>query len=246
MRLFKFLLAGALLAAATTANAQVNSSSLLMPAAADPSAAVSAVPAPDPAALPAAPTPSADSGPAAVPLSAEPAPASRLSAAPAQRGPVPVVDVFEHYNFQISVGYTFVRFYEAPHQIQNRNGFNSNLIYYYHGGWIGIDGSLLGGFGSQSNSRSRFLFLGAGPRFRWAGDRAVEFWGHALVGGSHYTPQTSFGKQNAFGYEAGLGADVNIHHSRLAYRAELDMIGTRYFQTYQYSPMASVSIVWKF
>src|SRR5580704_9795778 len=104
MRLFKFLLAGALLAAATTANAQVNSSSLLMPAAADPSAAVSAVPAPDPAALPAAPTPSADSGPAAVPLSAEPAPASRLSAAPAQRGPVPVVDVFEHYNFQISVG----------------------------------------------------------------------------------------------------------------------------------------------
>jgi hypothetical protein len=170
--------------------------------------------------------------------------ASQPAPAPNPQGGV--IGVFENYNFQASVGYTFLRFYEAPHQIQSRNGFNSNFVYYYHGGWFGADGSLLGSFGSQFGQRSRFVFAGGGPRFRWAGRRAVEFWGHVLVGGSHYTPQTAFGSQGAFGYEMGGGVDANAHHRRLAYRLELDMIGTRYFSTYQYSPMAAVSVVWKF
>jgi hypothetical protein len=246
MRLFKFLLTSALFLAATAANAQVNSPSLLMPAAADPSAALSAAPAPDSAALPAVPAPSADPGPADLSLSAEPAPASSSSATSAQKGPRPVVGVFENFNFQASVGYTFLRFYEAPHQVESRNGFVSNFVYYYNGGWIGVDGSLLGALGSQFNERSRFLFGGAGPRLRWPGERSVEFWGHALVGGAHYTPQTSYGTQGAFGYEVGGGIDANAHHRRLAYRAEINMIGTRFFNTYQYSPMAAVSLVWKF
>src|SRR5580693_7713856 len=205
MRLFKFLLTGVLFAA-TAAHAQVNSTTLLMPAAADPTAAVSAAEAPDPAAaLPAAPVTSADAAPAALSVSATPAPSP---AEPSSQRGTGNVSVFENYNFQASVGYTFLRFYEAPHQIQNRNGFNSNLVYYYHGGWLGVDGSLLGGFGSQGSQRSRFLFAGAGPRFRWAGERAIEFWGHGLVGGSHYTPQTIYGSQGAFGYELGGGVDA--------------------------------------
>jgi hypothetical protein len=121
-----------------------------------------------------------------------------------------------------------------------------SLSYYYKGGWVAADGEFMATFGSQFNQRSRFLFAGGGPRFRWAGERHVEFWGHALVGGSHYTPQTAFGSQSAFAYEAGLGVDALAHHQRLAYRLEVDMLGTRYFGTYQYSPKASVGIVWKF
>jgi hypothetical protein len=157
-----------------------------------------------------------------------------------------VIGVFENFNFQAYVGFTLARFYEAPHQIQTREGFDSSIAYYYKGGWIAADGELMGTFGSQFNQRSRWLFAGGGPRFRWAAQRNIELWAHGLVGGSHYTPQTAYGGQGAFAYEAGIGADALAHHRRLAYRLEVDMIGSRFFNTYQYSPKASVGIVWKF
>jgi hypothetical protein len=221
MRLFGFLLAGALLAG--TCTAQVSSPSLYMPSAVTASLAANSTSAPEP-----------DS----YSLPPEPAPAAKP-----QGG---VVGVYETYKFQAYVGYTFLRFYEAPHQIQSRNGFNSSIVYYYRSGLVGAEGSLLGSFGSQYGDRSRFLFAGGGPRVRWSAPRGLEVWAHGLVGGSHYTPQTAYGKQGAFAYEAGVGVDADAHHLRLAYRLELDMIGSRYFNTNQLSPMAAVGLVWKF
>jgi hypothetical protein len=228
MRLFGFLLAGALLAASST-SAQVTSPSLLMPSAATATLAT-AVPAPSSASVSTA---------APYLLPPEPAP----PAPKPQRG---VIGVYENYNFQAYVGLTFLRFYEWPNRIQSRTGFDSSMIYYYHAGIFGVDGSLVGAFGSQYNERSRFLFAGAGPRVRWSAPRDVEVFGHALVGGSHYTPQTAYGKEGAFAYEVGLGVDANAHHQRLSYQLELDMIGSEYFNTQQLSPKASVGLVWKF
>ena len=179
----------------------------------------------------------------------EPDPAS-LSSEPArssapQRG---VIGVYENFNFQVYVGYTFLRFYEAPHMIQSRNGFNSSVVYFFngYGQRFGVDGSLLGAFGSQGGDRSRFAFIGVGPRFRWSAPRGVDLWVHGLVGHSHYTPQTAFGSQGAFAYEVGGGVDINAHHQRLAYRVELDMLGSTFYGTGQLSPMGAVGVVWKF
>jgi hypothetical protein len=227
MRLFGFLLTGALLAAAST-SAQVTSPSLLMPSAA--TSVLATAPAPDSASV---------SAPAPYSLPAEPA-------APAPKPQRGVIGVYENYDFQAYVGYTFLRFYEAPGHIQSRNGFDSSIAYYYHAGIFGAEGSLVGGFGSQAGYRSRFLFAGGGPRVRWSAPRDVEIFAHGLVGGSHYTPQTAYGNQGAFAYEVGLGVDANAHHQRLAYQIELDMIGSHYFGTQQLSPKGSIGIVWKF
>jgi hypothetical protein len=228
MRLFGFLLAGALLAASST-SAQVSSPTLLMPSAATATLATTA------------PAPSSASDSASAPYLLPPEPA-----APAPKPQGGVIGVYENYDFQAYVGYTFLRFYEAPGHIQSRSGFDSSVIYYYHAGFVGLDGSLVGGFGSQFGERSRFLFAGGGPRFRWSAPRNLEVFGHALVGGSHYTPQTAYGSQGAFAYEVGLGVDANAHHQRLAYQLEVDMIGSEYFNTQQLSPKASIGLVWKF
>jgi hypothetical protein len=246
MKVLGFVLASVVLAAGT-ASAQVASTAptpLSMPS---PPVflASSSVPSPDALAL-ATPAPALAAEPA---LAADPSVAADPAAAPAEpkaNAQGPTIGVFQNYNFQLYLGLALTRFYEAPHLIQTREGFDSSLTYYYRGGWVGADGEFMATFGSQFNENSRFLFAGGGPRFRWAGERHVEFWGHALVGGSHYTPQTAFGGQGAFAYELGLGVDALAHHQRLAYRIDVDMLGTRYFNTYQYSPKASVGIVYKF
>ncbi len=172
------------------------------------------------------------------------APAINLSASPE---PQYVQSVHQQYSWQAYVGYTFFRFYESSHPTirENQNGANWSIVYYWKD-WLGFDGEMSATYGTQGNQSSWFLFGGGGPRFRWAGPRGLELWGHALFGGSHFTPQTSFGKQEAFAYELGGGVDVNSPFQRLGFRFGADMIASRYFSTYQYSPKVSAGIVFKF
>jgi hypothetical protein len=191
-----------------------------------------------------APAASASSAPAtsAVPSAAEALPAAP-SAAPAP--PPDVYSVYQNYSFEIYGGYIFTRFHELPNVTQNQNGFNLGAVYYYHSAFVGADGELDALFGSALGYKSRLAFAGGGPRLRWSGPRGVEVWGHALVGGAHLTPRTAFGPEAAFGYELGGGVDINAHR-RLAYRVEADMLGTRFFSTFQYSPKISVGIAYRF
>jgi hypothetical protein len=184
-----------------------------------------------------APTASASAAPSAaeaLPAAASPSPA-----------PQDVHGVYQTYSFEVYGGYTFDRFYEAPHVTQTQNGFNFGAVYYYHSRLVGADGEIMAGFGSALGFKSRLAFAGGGPRIRWSGPRGVELWGHALVGGAHLTPKTAFGGQGAFGYEIGGGVDINAHR-RFAYRVEADMLGTRFFNTFQYSPKVSVGIAYRF
>jgi hypothetical protein len=159
--------------------------------------------------------------------------------------PQAVTGVFEHYSWQVSGGYSFIRFYELPSITQNLNGFNFSLVYYFKD-WIGADGEFAAAFGTQSGVPAHFLFGGGGPRFRWSAPRGLEVWGHGLLGHTHFTPQTAAGPQGAFAYELGGGVDINAHHQRWAYRIEGDVIGSHYFGTYQFSPRLSAGIVFKF
>ncbi|MBZ5695856.1 MAG: hypothetical protein LAN36_10925 [Acidobacteriia bacterium] len=220
MRYTAFLL-GVVLLFAAGAGAQVNSQSSPLLASADPGTPVTAALGSSPAlALP--------------------------SSRPAAQQPT-VYGVFENFNWQVSGGYTFIRFYVVPGVTADMNGINIGMVYYPKGKWIGGEGEFEGAWGSVGGcSCSKLALATGGPRFRWAAPHAVELWAHGLVGMVHFLPQTAFGSQTAFAYVVGGGADIGPKHSKIAYRVSADMIGTRLFSTYQYSPQASISVVYKF
>jgi hypothetical protein len=178
----------------------------------------------------------------------EPATSNPFAAASPAEPPQVVYGVKPNYDFQAYLGYTFIRFYEVPGTQINTNGFNYSIVYYPErfSGWIGADGEFVLTFGSQFNEKARFLLGMGGVRVRWSAPRNIEVWGHGLAGGSHYVPQTSYGNQGAFGFELGGGVDINTHNSRWAYRIGADVVGTLYFNTYQFSPKFSAGIVYKF
>lgn len=157
-----------------------------------------------------------------------------------------VVGVFQNYNFQLYVGYTFLRFYKFPSHQVNTNGLDIDMTYYPEGRRFGAEGDLTTTFGGDLHETAKFAAGLGGGRFRTGLGRGVEVWGHGLLGVSHYLPQTAFGGQTSLGYEVGGGVDINAHHTRLAYRFEADMMGTRFFSTYQYSPKFTGGIVFKF
>jgi hypothetical protein len=174
-------------------------------------------------------------------ITAAPTPLAAANADPPQY----VQSVYETYRWQAYVGYEYVRFYEVPSITVNSNGFMYSMVYYLKD-WIGLDGEINATHLHELNTGGWLLMGGGGPRFRWSGPRGIELWGHAIGGYSHLTPQTAFGNEHAPAYEVGGGVDINTSHRRFAYRAEADMVATRYFSTYQYSPKVSVGLVIKF
>jgi len=181
-----------------------------------------------------------------MPISTPPGPAGNASpATPAADPPQGVQGVFVNYNWQAYFGYTFTRFYQVPHTQLDTNGFNYSMVYYFLN-WFGLDGEFAATHTSQFSYDGWLLFGGGGPRFRWEGPRGIELWGHVMFGYSHFTPQTSFGAQDAFAYTAGGGGDINIRHTRWALRMGAEMLATRYFGTYQFSPKAFGGVVFKF
>jgi hypothetical protein len=157
-----------------------------------------------------------------------------------------VFGVFQNFNWQANAGYTFYRFYFVPHVTQNMNGLNLGMVYYPGGKWYAAEGEFVGVWGSLLGVTSKYVQGMGGGRVRWSGPRGLEVWGHGLVGGSKFLPQTAFGSQGAFAYAVGGGVDINVHQRRFAYRVGADMVGTRFFSTYQYSPQVSVAFVYKF
>ncbi len=171
-----------------------------------------------------------------------------LAAAPSSL-PLPqagVQSVYQKYSFQAYAGYTFVRFYAFPGTEANRNGFDISMSYFLRGGIWGVEGALTTTFGSIANETSDFVLVGGGPRVRWSGPRGIELWAHGLVGDAHFGPRIPNFNQDALAYELGGGVDINAHFQRFAYRVEADMIGSRFYNTSQYSPKFSVGIVYKF
>jgi hypothetical protein len=159
--------------------------------------------------------------------------------------PQAIPGVFENYSWQAYLGYTFVRFYELPAVAENQNGVNGGVTWFYND-WLGVDVEALGVHGTLAGASSWTVFVGVGPRVRmWAG-RNLEVFGHTLIGGAAFWPDTPYGSQGAFGYELGGGVDLRPHRSKFSLRLEGDLLGTRFFQTNQWSPKVSAAIVYKF
>jgi len=239
MKQTAFLFAAILLLAAS-AGAQANPDNSLPLAPVAPEAAAAAAPsAPSLFATDAAPSPSG--------ASADGMAATGASSSNSKDQQPSVSSVFQTYNWQATAGYTFFRFYVVPHVTDNMNGINLGLQYYPGGKWYAADGEFVGAWGTNYGiGGTKYVQGMGGGRVRWSAPRGLEVWGHVLVGGSHFLPQTSLGSSGAFAYEAGGGVDLNIHQRRFAYRVSANMVGTRYFGTYQYSPNVSIGVVFKF
>jgi hypothetical protein len=184
-------------------------------------------------------TPAVPEDPAAFSLAlpAKPAP---------EPDPAPVQSVYQQYNWQLYVGYTFFRFYAEPKLTNDMNGLNISAVYYPGGRWIGAEGEVVGTFGSIPTCTTKFVMASGGARFRWLTTHSIEAWAHGLVGYSNFLPQTALGTHSAFGFETGAGVDLNVRQQRWAIRLAGDLIGTHYFSTFQYSPKVSAGIVIKF
>jgi hypothetical protein len=240
MRYFAFLLGLVLLLSISSGAQTTASNSVLLPSSyyAVPATADAPANAPAIALTPFSSTP-ANTPPGALaasaPLSLLPAPAAP---------PQDVTSVFESYSWQLYGGYTYQRFFELPGVTPNMNGFNLSVVYYWKD-WLGADGEFAATHATQDNVSSWFLFGGGGPRFRWSAKKGIEVWAHALVGYSHFTPQTPAGLQHAFAYELGGGVDLPFKE-RWAIRLGADAMCTRYFNTYQYSPKVSAGLVFRF
>jgi hypothetical protein len=189
---------GVILLFGASAGAQINSDNSLPPA---PEAGFASAPVTSPTLLAATATPSSSAfdGPG-TPISSSAASGAKDAQQPTVYG------VFQNYNWQAYVGYSFFRFYAAPKVTLNMNGVNLGIVYYPRGLWIGADGEFMGEFGSYGR----------------------------------------YGGQSAFAYEAGGGVDINIHHQRWAVRAQADLVGTRFFSTYQYSPKIAFGVVYRY
>jgi hypothetical protein len=159
--------------------------------------------------------------------------------------PQDVQGVFNKYSWDLYAGYTFFRFYEVPGTVSNMNGGNASAVYYYRD-WLGADAEVMATYGSQPGQNSWLVFGGIGPRVRYVGPKGIDVWAHIMIGGIYITPQTPYGGQGALAGLAGVGADLNAHHRHVALRVAIDGIASRFFNTYQISPKASVGIVYKF
>src|ERR1700678_1660071 len=88
-----------------------------------------------------------------------------LSLAPSP-APQDVTSVFQTYNWQAYLGYTYFRLYEVPGITENTNGFDINMVYYFKN-WIGAEGDLSATHGAQNGGGiSWFLVCGGGAPLR--------------------------------------------------------------------------------
>ena len=221
------LLIGIILVLASSAGAQVNSESSLLLGYPMPRFA-----APAPLANAAIAIPSANALALSAPAEPEP--------------PQGVYGVFQNFDWQAYAGFTSLRFYEIPGVTGTLDGFNLSLVYYPKGGHWAADGEFVAAFAPRAGAETALEAGMGGARYRTDGPMGLELWVHGMVGGAHYTPQTAYGGENAFAFAVGGGADYTPHHKRLGYRAQFDMLGTRFFGTHQYNPKFSIGIVYKF
>jgi hypothetical protein len=178
-------------------------------------------------------------------VAADPGAGDAVAAEP-EPAPQGVYGVLQNYNWQAYVGFSHISFYELPGTTGQLNGFNMSLVYYPHSGhWAG-DGEFATGFAPQDGVTTRLAMGLGGVRYRVDVGHGLEVWGHGMVGGAHFYPQTPFGSQDALAFDIGGGLDLNPHHKRLGFRGQVDWTPTLFFGTHQYNIRESVGVVYRF
>jgi hypothetical protein len=128
----------------------------------------------------------------------------------AQPGPRPqlILDDAVKDTWEVGLGYALVGFRSAPFNA-TASGLNTTLSYYFRD-HLAVEGSFASAFGSQSSSSAtaKYIFYGTGVKLSW-GNRKLQPFVHALLGGVHMFPQTAYGN-NGFAVELGGGLEKRL------------------------------------
>jgi hypothetical protein len=155
--------------------------------------------------------------------------------------------------WQLGLGYQYNRINLTGTPF-NTNGLNASIVRFFLDRWFGLEAQLGAGFGNAgattvpANLTVKSLFVGAGPRLAYRGRGRVEPWVHGVLGMEHFRfTQTSgvLGDNTALGGSAGGGADFYLN-PHMAFRAEADWIGTRFFSVNQRHFQVVTGIVFSF
>lgn len=141
--------------------------------------------------------------------------------------------------FRVSLGYDYLHF-RSQLFTSNVHGLRSSFSYSWKE-WLGVEGSVLAGFGSSTfnNQDSNIVLYGAGPRVTLKG--RFQPWAHALAGGIHVYPQTAF-NTNGFAVQLGGGVDY-AYKPFLSIRVESDYVRSQLYSAGQNSFLVGGGIV---
>jgi opacity protein-like surface antigen len=164
---------------------------------------------------------------------------SSLSAAfPApQPRPQTIRDDDVQGTWELGLGYTFVRFQSSLFNA-SMNGLDTTFSYYLRD-HLAVEGNVTAAFSEDA----RYLFYGGGVKVS-NGNRKLQPFAHALVGGIHMFPQTAF-SNNGFAFRVGGGAETRLQQ-QLWLRIEGDYVRSQLYSSGQNNFQAVASINYRF
>jgi len=145
--------------------------------------------------------------------------------------------------WELGLGYALVPFRSARFSA-TLSGLDSTLSYYFRDHFA-VEGRLTSSWETHSSNDTdaKQLFYGAGIKLDW-GNRKLQPFVHALLGGVHMFPQTAFGK-NGFAVELGGGMQKRLIQ-RVWLRFEGDYVRSQLYSSGQNNFQMVVAINYRF
>ena len=145
--------------------------------------------------------------------------------------------------WELGLGYALVGFRSAPFSA-TLSGLDSTVSYYFRDHFA-VEGRLTSSWETHSSNDAdaKQLFYGAGIKLDW-GNRKLQPFVHALLGGVHMFPQTAFGK-NGFAVEFGGGMQKRLIQ-RVWLRFEGDYVRSQLYSSGQNNFQMVVAINYRF
>ncbi len=139
--------------------------------------------------------------------------------------------------WEMGLGYAFVRFQSSLFNA-SMNGLDTTVSYYLRD-HLAVEGNVTAAFSEDA----RYLFYGGGVKVS-KGNRKLQPFAHALVGGAHIFPRAATGN-NGFAFRVGGGVETRLQQ-QLWLRIEGDYVRSQLYSSGQNNFQAVASINYRF
>ena len=139
--------------------------------------------------------------------------------------------------WEMGLGYAFVRFQSSLFNA-SMNGLDTTVSYYLRD-HLAVEGNVTAAFSEDA----RYLFYGGGVKIS-KGNRKLQPFAHALVGGAHIFPRAATGN-NGFAFRVGGGVETRLQQ-QLWLRIEGDYVRSQLYSSGQNNFQAVASINYRF
>jgi hypothetical protein len=176
-------------------------------------------------------------------LSSTPSPSPAFPAPQPAPLPQAIRDAAVKDTWELGLGFTVVGFRSAPFNA-TASGLNTTLSYYFRD-HLAMEGNFASAFAAQNSTRAtaKYVFYGAGVKLSW-GDRKLQPFVHALLGGVHMFPQTAF-SNNGLAVELGGGVEKRLIQ-RVWLRFEGDYVRSQLYSSSQNNFQAVAGVNYRF